>query len=328
MRLTTRVVVVGATVLALVCCSIAFAASNGDASSSRGTTTGKLEGVGERAASCSKAQDKLASAKKKLKALKQNDASSRAIKKAKQKLKKAKDAVGEACGEKVEVYNITAISASFDVSVTGSDNCGEFTKDAHWTSSLAREPEPAELQVYRDNQGRPVYYFFPGANWAVEMRGSGVATRTCNQPAPGPSGTSSCSFENAGVEEFSAVSNEDASTAESMALDWFFGFTGFAYDTLEGNGPTCTTTGPRPPTVSGLRSSPSLFVSSINEASDGDPLSPVGTSTVPPSTFGEDATLNFSGSYSGPCLGSSAACPNSGASLEAQWQMTVTLRRR
>lgn len=331
--LITRMLLAGASVLALACSAVALAAPSGDAhSTGSGTITGKLKGVGERAASCDKTTDKLAKAKKKLKTLKQNDASSQAIQKAKQKVKKAKDAVNEACGEQAAVYDITGFSASFDATVTGTDWCGAFTKDAHWTDSLAPGTGSAKLEVYyRDNQGRPVFYFSPSDRWAVVSRGSGVATRTCDHPSPGPSGTVSCTFQHEDRYGFDVASNGDTSTAESMTLEWFFGYNGFSYNNSPEVpiGPTCTASGPRPPSVDASDYSPGLFVSPINEGGDDDPLSPVGTTTVPTSTFGEDATLNFSGSYSGSCpeVSSNAHCSD-GSSVEAQWQLTLTLRRR
>ncbi len=55
-------------------------------------------GVSDDRAACKNAQDKLVEAKKKLKKLKKRDADPKAIKKARKKVKKAKDAVAQTCG--------------------------------------------------------------------------------------------------------------------------------------------------------------------------------------------------------------------------------------
>jgi hypothetical protein len=316
----TRMLLTGASVLALVYPSAALAAASGDErdanSQGNGTITGNLNGVGTRATTCDEAKDKLAKAKRKLKKLKQNDAPSQAIHKAKKRVKKARDAVDEACGSEVTVFDISALSGSFDATLKRQEqgsSCA-ITKDAHWTASLAPGAGPATLDV-DDVHG---LYFFssPPGGIPVIQQGSGVATRTCDEPAPGPSGSTSCSFQAVrGVTE-----EVNGAYRDPMTLNWYFGYPRVAYNPGSTDA-TCSFSGPRPPTLLGFEASPGLFVAPGNDGSD--PLAPVGISTVPVSIFGEDVTLNFSGSFSG-----SSSASFDGGSLEASWQLTVALRRR
>ncbi|HEY5976571.1 MAG TPA: hypothetical protein VIT85_01835 [Solirubrobacterales bacterium] len=267
---------------------------------------------------CGKAKKNLAKAKRRLAKLKWIDAPSKAIRGAKRKLRSARRAAEWACADKDALFDVTALSARFDATSTRDpESSCTFTKDAHWTATLAPGAGPARLQVYyRDKQGRPVYRFYGsdgGIPWKAQ--GSGVATRTCDQPPPGSSGTVSCNFQ-AQREGSVVVESDPEGSRDQMTLDWFFGFSSFRYEDPSSGG-ACAYSGPFPPTLLSGENSPGLFVSPLNEGG-GNALEPPGFSTIPTASLAGGTTLNFAGSTSA----------SFGGSLEASWQLSVTLRPR
>lgn len=266
---------------------------------------------------CQEAKDELAKAKRRLAKLRRNDASSEAIQKARRKVRNARRAVDRACGNDGAVFDVTALSGKFDATYTRDpESSCTFTKDAHWTAALAPGAGPARLQVYyRDRQGRPVYRFYGpehGIPWKAQ--GSGVATRTCNQPPPGSNGTVSCNFQ-AERGGSVVVESDPEGSRDHMTLNWYFSFASFQYD-VPNNGGACAYSGPFPPTLNLGEDSPGLFVSTLNDGSNA--LEPAGFSTIATSSLDGGATLTFAGSSSA----------SFGGSLAASWKLSVTLRRR
>jgi hypothetical protein len=268
---------------------------------------------------CGEAKEKVAKLTRGLAKLKRNDASSKAIQRAKRKLGGAKRAAETACADKDVLYDVTALSAKFDATVTRDpENTCTFTKDAHWTATLAPGAGPARLQVYyRDKQGRPVYRFYgPDGGIPWKTHGSGVATKTCAQPSPGSNGTVSCTFQ-ADRGGSVTVESDPEGSRDQMTLDWYFGFPGFQYD-QPGNGGACAYSGEFPPTLSLGEDSPGFFASTLNEGDRANALEPPGFSTMPTASLDGGTTLTFAGSSSA----------SFGGTLAANWQISVTVRRR
>jgi hypothetical protein len=264
---------------------------------------------------CNKAKDKIASAKRKLRKLKKEGASAQRIAAAKKQIKKAKHAAVIACGDIPTLYDITGLNASFDATIVPDPTSGcTSRKDVHWTASLGPNAKPAsQLFLYTDHQGRPVYKF-SADNIPYVAKGTGVATETCDQPPPASSGTTTCTFnleQNLGASVFS----DPETAADPVTLEWVFGFNVFTYASPQFGG-SCTSSGSNPPDLSS-EDSPGLFVSSINNESDGI-LEPVGVSHTPASSFDASPSLSISG----------AGSASFGGSLDESWQMAVDLRRR
>jgi hypothetical protein len=266
---------------------------------------------------CGKAKEKLAKAKRRLAKLRRIDAPSPAIREAKRKVGSAKRAADRACVEADVLFDVTALSAKFDATYTQDpESSCTFTKDAHWTATLAPGAGPARLQVYyRDKEGRPVYRFYgPDGGIPWKAHGSGVATRTCSQSPPGSNGTTSCNFQ-ADRGGSVVVESDPEGSRDQMTLDWYFGFSSFQY-AVPGNGGACAYSGEFPPSLNLGENSPALFVSTLNDGSNA--LEPPGFSTIPTASLGGGTPLTFAGSSSA----------SFGGSLAANWQMSVTLRRR
>jgi hypothetical protein len=210
------------------------------------------------------------------------------------------------------LFDITALSGTFDATVTRPDSpdC-TITKDAHWTATLAPGAEPARLQLYYTDELGPVY-IFNATDIPTVSTGNGVATVTCPPGLPNPNGTASCNFQLTFPSTDATISSDPEGSRDPINLEWFFGYNVFYYPN-PANGGTCTASGSPPPSLSSVEDSPGLFVSPSNDGSN--LLEPIGKSSVPLSQFNGDTTLNFSGS-------------TSGASLNASWQLSVSLHRR
>jgi hypothetical protein len=269
------------------------------------------------AGACRKASARFVAAEKELRRLKASGASAAARHQAKRKLNNAYGGVVKACSGR---FDVTGVSGSFDATVTSQDHADSCstTTDAHWTASRGPGAAFAGLVVFSvDRKGRPSFEF--GAEAPILRHGTGTATVTCNESYPADNGTATCTF------DLDPPGNVTIQTDTGKRLDpqtllWFFGYDSFAY-ARPTNGGSCTYSGERPPTVETSIDSPSLFVSPINDGSNA--LEPPGITKLPAATYAHDFSLDFSGSTSR----SFDSTLDSGT-LNASWQMSVSLRRR
>jgi hypothetical protein len=224
-----------------------------------------------------------------------------------------------------QTYDVVSVSGSFndEVKFESLTNSCKLTKDAHWTTALGPNPDPATLQVYsHDRSGRPIFAF-NASRVPVIKNGNGTATRTCAEPDPSSNGSVSCTFNKQQDGLLDVSSNPDTGKAEPMNLEWVFGYNTFQYDPSGfGAGGNCSFSGPRPPTLSSSEDSPGLFVSPINDGTNiGEP---VGKNSVSSATFGGDSvTLTFSGAGS-----ASFSTEEETSSAQLSYTMTITLRPR
>jgi hypothetical protein len=191
----------------------------------------------------------------------------------------------------------------------------------HWTSSLGPGAGPGTFEVYtRDRQGNPIYIFTgqPGGPTGIPLlaHGTGTATLTCHSPEPGVNGTTTCTY-NVAPREDLVVSSDPEASRDPMTIDWYWGFPENPYSDATKGG-SCVSTGGNPPEIDKLESGPSLFVNTNNN--DENPFEPPGVNTTAVSTFGDTATLTYSGS-------ASVTYPD-GGTTQASWQMTVSFARR
>ena len=266
---------------------------------------------------CGKAKEKLAKAKKRLATLKQHHASSQAIQNARRAVKKAKNGVKKACEEPAVLFDVTGISGKFDATVTRDpEGTCMLTKDAHWTSALGAEAAVMKLEVYsRDRQGRPIYVLSgPAGGIPLEATGHGQATETCSEPYPGSNGTTTCTFQAKRTYRLT-VGNDPEASRDPMTLNWYFGYSGFQYEAPTSGG-SCTYSGAYPPSLTPGEDSPGLFVNTNN--TEPNALEPLGVNTISLSSLEHDTTLTFSGS----------STAHFGGTLEANWDMSVGLKRR
>ena len=265
---------------------------------------------GARANPCTVANEKLDRARAKLQRLVRNEASAAEIRRARQKVKKAKQAAKDICQPPPVIYDITAASSKFDATWTRTDipDC-TYVKDAHWTSTLAPGAGKSSFELYTyDNQGRPIYIFSGPVNgFPMTSHGTGTATMEC------PEGRTVCTFDVRPAYDSLTLSSDAEASRDPMTMNWYLGFNSFGYTPQDGG--RCSYSGPFPPEISPSDYSPGLFVNRNTEGAT-TALDYDGINTTPVSTFGETASLQISGAGS------------TEYGLDASWEASVTLQRR
>jgi hypothetical protein len=266
---------------------------------------------------CRKASAHYAAAWTALRKLQANGSSAAARRHARRRLTRAYREVEKRCGA---VFDVTAVNGTFDATVAAQDHADSCTttKNAHWTASLGPGAEPIVFEVWSiDRHGRPSFAF--DTEMPIREHGTGTATVTCSEPPPADNGTSTCTF-NLSPSGVFGLQTDTAVRLNPQRLMWGFGFNSFSYANPQ-NGGACSYSGERPPFVEPSTDSPSLFVSPLNDGSNG--LEPIGVTTVPVAEFAHSLSLQFSGSKS-----LSLDSTLDSTTLTASWQMTVSLRRR
>jgi hypothetical protein len=267
--------------------------------------------------SCRKASARFAAARRNLRKLRASGASAAARRQANRKLENAFRAIERACGAR---FDVTGVDASFDATVNVQDHMDSCSTvfDAHWTAALGPGAEPAVLDVFSvDGRGRPSYQF--GADVPLVEHGSGTLELTCNEPSPGSNGTATCTFKQDPGGELSILT-DTGKRLDPQTLTWVFGYNGFSYS-RPGNGGSCSYSGARPPYVEPSDYSPTLFVSPINDGSNG--LEPTGVTTVPAANFAHSLSLGISGSAS-----KSLDSTLDSSTFETSWHLSLSLHRR
>ncbi len=252
-----------------------------------------------------------------LRKLRAGGASGKALHQANRRLENAFRGVEKACGA---LFDVSGVNGTFDATVTTqdhADSCSSVT-EAHWTASLGPGAEPADLEVFSvDQHGRPSYNFT--ANAPILEHGTGATKLTCNEPEPGDNGTTTCTFDLHPQMDLD-IQTDTGKRLDPQTLMWVFGYNGFSYN-RPGNGGGCSSSGARPPFVEPSTYSPTLFVSALNDGSNG--LEPRGVTTVPAADFAHSLSLDISGSKS-----SSLDSTLDSTTLNASWRMDVSLHRR
>ncbi len=231
--------------------------------------------------------------------------------------------------DETALFDITSASGSYTANQQENESFfgGSCTVESNmqWDTTFDGSGEPFEFSVGRDFDGRPIYGFSSlGRGVPVTHTGDGVSTRSCNNPDPGPNGSTVCDIHRTLPGSLVSLSaNPDESNASTTKMEWNYSYAQYSYENADMFGGTCTYSGPRPPPPS-HHVSGGLFVSPLNDPETEGYTNPTGITEVPTATF-EGDTLTFTFSGGGSFSGSD---DDSQGSSAAQWSMTVTFTRR